>query len=438
MSTVFGKRGSAQGGCPVTGMGRDFDPFATDPYPLLHRAREEEPVFYSPEVGYWVVTRLEDVIEVLRDAETYSARIALEPIAPLCPAAKEVMEEYGVDTSPNPPSLVEMDPPVHRVARQSAKPSFSLERVDKLEPIAAQLVEESIDGIIGRGEADLVREVFWPVPCGVIFEMMGIPASELVNVKENTARVALLGWGMPDEEEQIELARGLGEYWQLADAHVDRLLAGDLGEGNLFNDIIKMARATGMDQLLERGNLCWTFINMLLAGHETTTNASASAFQMLLTHRDQWEALCDDPTLIPNAVEECLRYASSVPNWRRVTTKPTTLGGVDLPEGARLLVGLGSANHDDARFPDGERFDIRRENARQHLAFSWGRHLCLGAPLARMEMRVLLEKLTRRLPHMELVPDQEWSYPRNVSFRGPEHVLVRWNPAENPLEADRS
>lgn len=176
---------------------------------------------------------------------------------------------------------------------------------------------------------------------------------------------------------------------------------------------------------------------MLLAGHETTSNAAAAALQTLLSHRDQWEELCADPSLIPNAVEECLRYETSVPSWRRVTTRPTTLGGVDLPEGARLLVGLGSANHDESRFADGDRFDIHRANARQHLAFSWGRHLCLGAPLARMELRLLLEQLIRRLPHMELVPDQEWSYPRNVSFRGPEHLMVRWDPERNPVEADR-
>ncbi len=114
-----------------------------------------------------------------------------------------------------------------------------------------------------------------------------------------------------------------------------------------------------------------------------------------------------------------------------------TLGGVDIPAGANLLVGLGSANHDDGHFPDGERFDVRRENAKDQIAFSWGRHTCLGARLARMEMRVFLERITKRLPHLELVPGQEFSYSPNTSHRGPEHVLVRWDPARNPVAEDR-
>ncbi|HEY5430722.1 MAG TPA: cytochrome P450 [Solirubrobacteraceae bacterium] len=114
------------------------------------------------------------------------------------------------------------------------------------------------------------------------------------------------------------------------------------------------------------------------------------------------------PGLIPNAVEEMLRYDSSVPTWRRVTTRPVTIGGVDLSEGAKLLIALGSANHDQTQFVDGERFEIRRENAKEHIAFSWERHTCLGARLARMEMHVAPERVTSRLPQMRLVPQQEW------------------------------
>jgi hypothetical protein len=179
-------------------------------------------------------------------------------------------------------------------------------------------------------------------------------------------------------------------------------------------------------------------LNLLFAGHETTTNALAGAMRALLENRDQWELLCNDLSLAANAGEESLRYYSSVPHWRRITTKETILGGVTLPAGATIMMALGSAGRDEAHFPDGDRFDIRRENAKDHLAFGVGRHLCLGAPLARLEMEIVLGELARRLPHMQLVPGQVWEFSPNTSHRGPEHVHVTWDPAQNPLPGDRA
>jgi cytochrome P450 len=254
---------------------------------------------------------------------------------------------------------------------------------------------------------------------------MGVPEYEVEKIKTGTARMATLGWGVPSDEEQVELATQVGEYWRFAQEQVDRIVA-DPGE-NLMGDLVRAWQEPGNEDMFSRDQLCWIFLNTLFAGHETTSNATAAGIRALLTYRDQWEAICEDPSLIPNAVEEILRFDSSVPTWRRVTTKPGTLGGVELPEGAKLLIGLGSANHDSGHFPDGERFDVRRENAKDQISFSWGRHTCLGARLARMEMRVFLEQITKRLPHMELVPEQTFSYSPNTSHRGPERVLVRWD-----------
>ncbi|WP_437934411.1 cytochrome P450 [Sorangium sp. So ce341] len=132
------------------------------------------------------------------------------------------------------------------------------------------------------------------------------------------------------------------------------------------------------------------------------------------------------------------RPRSSVPAWRRRATRPVELGGAQIPEGAKLLVVTGSASHDGAVFSDAERFDIHRKDADRHLAFGHGRHFCLGAPLARMELRVFLEEVTRRLPHLELTPGQDFRYVANTSFRGPEHVWVQLDPAKNPVPGDRS
>jgi cytochrome P450 len=422
--------------CPVTGLGGEFDPFAGDSsawYAFMRRAREEEPVFYSPVLDYWVVTRWDDVMAVLHDSETYSSANTLVAIKPPCPAALQVMGEYGINPGP---SLVDLDPPEHGRQRQVFRKSFTPERVAALEPRSRELIDAAIDAVVRRGEADVVTDLVWDAPAKIAFALMGVPEYEVDKIKTGTARMATMGWGVPNDEEQVELATQIGEYWKFAGEQVDRLIADPPGE-NLMGDLIRAWKEPGNEDMFSRDQLCWIFLNTLFAGHETTTNASAAGIRALLTHRDQWEAICADPSLIPNAVEEILRFDSSVPTWRRVTTRATTLGGTELPEGANLLIGLGSANHDDSHFPDGERFDVRRKNAKDQLAFSWGRHTCLGARLARMEMLVFLEAITRRLPHMELLEDQEWAYSPNTSHRGPEHVLVRWDPARNPVAEDR-
>jgi cytochrome P450 len=353
-------------------------------------------------------------------------------IKPPCPQALQVMGKYGINPGP---SLVDLDPPEHARHRQVFRKSFTPERVAALEPRSVELIDQAIDRVVTRGEADVVTDLVWDAPAKIAFALMGVPEYEVDKIKTGTARLATMGWGVPSDEEQVELATQIGEYWRFAQEQVDRLIA-EPGE-NLMGDLVRAWQEPGNEDMFSRDQLCWIFLNTLFAGHETTTNASAAGIRALLTHRDQWEAICEDPSLIPNAVEEILRFDSSVPTWRRVTTRATTLGGVELPQGAKLLVGLGSANHDDSHFRDGERFDVRRENAKDQLAFSWGRHTCLGARLARMEMRVFLEQITKRLPHMELVPGQTFAYSPNTSHRGPEHVLVRWDPALNPLETDR-
>ena len=153
---------------------------------------------------------------------------------------------------------------------------------------------------------------------------------------------------------------------------------------------------------------------------------SANAIVTLMRHRQAWERLCAEPALIPNAVEELLRFDSSVITWRRKALKAVEVAGVAIPEGAKLLLALCSGNRDAAHFPEPDRLDIDRDNAKTHLSFGFGIHYCLGAPLARLELKVILEELTRRLPSLRLAPDQPWEFPPNTSFRGPARLLVEW------------
>src|SRR4029077_8895770 len=166
---------------------------------------------------------------------------------------------------------------------------------------------------------------------------------------------------------------------------------------------------------------------LLFTGHETTTGLLGNALRRLLTDRHAWEEICGDPSLIPNAIEEVLRFDSSVITWRRKTTEAAEIGGVPVPAEANLLLLLGSANRDPAVFEDPDRFDIHRPNAREHLSFGHGAHFCLGAPLARLEARVVLEELSARLPSLRLVPGQPLRFQPNTTFRGPLSLPVEWD-----------
>jgi cytochrome P450 len=183
------------------------------------------------------------------------------------------------------------------------------------------------------------------------------------------------------------------------------------------------------DNSLSKQEMASLVYGQLTAGHETTTALLSIGLLELLRQHDQWEAVCEDPSLIPGAVEELLRIGSPVFAWKRRTKRPAQVAGVDIPADQNVLLLLGSANHDERQFPDPERLDVRRANARQHVAFGGGVHFCLGAPLARLEARIVLEELTARLPGLRLVEGETVTFGENSTFRGPASLLVEWEPA---------
>jgi cytochrome P450 len=173
----------------------------------------------------------------------------------------------------------------------------------------------------------------------------------------------------------------------------------------------------------EIASVCYS---MLFAGHETTTTLISNALRVLLGHPDQWAQLIADPSRIPAAVDEVLRYSPSIVGWRRRAKKPAQVGGVDIPEGANLLLLMGSANRDESRFEEPESFDISRSNAREHLSFGFGIHYCLGNLLAKLQAKVALEEVVRLAPGLRLVEDVEIAFGHNLSFRAPVSVPVTW------------
>ncbi|MEM8860336.1 MAG: cytochrome P450 [Chloroflexota bacterium] len=412
-------------GCPVTALGEAFnpfeDPYLSDPYAFYAQARRDEPVFFSPEINHYVVSLYEHVREMLTNTEDYSSRMAQSPIKPW---PQEAVDLFAAEGFKLVPTLSNNDPPSHQHVRKFLSDAFTPRRVRWIEPHIRRLVNEAIDKFIHKGKVDIIKELFYETPARVLFTFLGIPEDSIEKVKAWSQGRALLTWGKMSDEEIVGQIPTFIEYLRFCHDLVDRLEQNP-GEDYTSEMLIKLRdeKPVGFDKT----RLIITVFGLLMAGHETTTNQSGNGLRTLLEQRENWEAICADATLIPAASEEIIRYVSSVVSWRRVAKKDITIEGVTIPKDSQILVLLGAANRDERKFENGESFDISRKNARQNLSFGMGNHYCLGAPLARLELIIFLEELTRRIPSMRLVEGQTYTYSKNTSHRGLQSLWVEWD-----------
>lgn len=423
--------------CPVTtevsGRAAAFDPFGDgyqqDPPAYVAWSRESEPVFYSPVLDYWVVTRYDDIKAIFRDNITFSPAVALEKITPTSREAEDVLRSYDYGMAR---TLVNEDEPAHMERRRALMGPFSPEHLAHHEPMVRRLVREHVDRFVDDGRAELVNQMFWEIPLTVALEFLGVPDDDKPTLREYSVAHTVNTWGRPQPEEQVAVAHAVGNFWQYAGEVLDRMRERPDDTGWMQYGIRTQRE---LPEVVTDSYLHSMMMAGIVAAHETTANGIANAVKLLLENREVWDQVCTDPSLIPNAVEECLRHNGSQAAWRRITTRPTEVGGVALPEGARILMVSASGNHDPRRFEDPELVDVRRDDAADHLTFGYGAHQCLGKNLARMEMQIFLEELTGRLPHMRLA-EQDFTYVPNTSFRGPEHLWVEWDPTANPERRD--
>jgi cytochrome P450 len=396
------------------------EPYLADPYPFLAEARAATPVFYSPDLAYWVVTRYHDIRHILQTPQVFSAANTLAPVQPVCPAAGRLLAEGGFRPVP---TLTNSDPPGHTRVRRLTNVAFTPRRVTAMEPFVRELTVRFVEARLSSGRADLVRDLAWDLPALIIFRVLGIPDEDVPRVKAGAESRLLLMWGRPTEDEQIRLVQGMAAFWRYAEALVASRAEHPRDD---CTSALLLARDGDLPALTHQ-EVTQIVYELLFAGHETTTGLMGNALRRLLTERHAWEEICGEPSLIPNAIEEVLRFDSSVIAWRRQTTEAVAIGGVPVPADANLLLLLGSANRDPAVFEDPDRFDIHRSNAKEHLSLGSGVHFCLGAPLVRLEVRVVLEELSARLPSLRLVPGQTLHFQPNTTFRGPLALLVAWD-----------
>jgi cytochrome P450 len=396
-----------------------FRPFdLTDPFPFYRLAREQAPIFYSQELGYWVVTRHEDIKAVFNNWAVFSAENAQTPYRPWSAEVRRILQDGGYVGGSG---LSARTPPTHTRIRQALTSVFGMKRFAKLEPVIRARARQMIAAFAGQGRAEIVRDLAWELPAYTIFKLLGVPDSDVADVKRWAESRALLTWGDLTPEQQLPHAHNLVKYWQYCEAQVARAHR-EPGD-DLPSDLVRVQAETGEISDQEIAGVCWS---LLFAGHETTTTLIGNAVRELLVH-GVWARLVAEPARIPAATEEVLRYAPSIIAWRRKALQDTVVAGQTLPAGAELLLIMGSGNRDESQFTDPERFDIDRANARAHISLGYGIHFCVGAPLARLQLKVVLEELTQTLPGLELVPDQAFGFVPNTSFRAPLALHVRWS-----------
>jgi cytochrome P450 len=382
-----------------------------NPYPMYRMMRENQSVNYMEPFKVWMVLGYDDARTVLSDYKRFSSQYGQ--------AAAQMGASGGQDNMSN--SLLMSDPPRHTQLRSLINRAFTSRQVAAMEPRIEAIASELLDQVEASGQLDLIQDLAYPLPVIVIAEMLGIPAQDRDRFKhwsdEITASAdSLLGdSGVHGQQAQEEMAAYFRDIIaqrraQPQDDLISALLAAELDNEKLSEgDVV---------------SLCWL---LLVAGNETTTNLIGNAVLSLLEHPEEFARLRSNPALLNTAIEETLRYRSPVQFMFRVTKVDAELGGQTIPAGSMVMAGIGSANRDEAKFSDPDRFDIARD-PNPHIAFGHGNHFCLGAPLARVEARVALTAIFDRLGDLRRANDDQLVPPKGFAVHGVKHLPLLFTP----------
>lgn len=365
-----------------------------NPYPWYAEKRESAPVSYNAETGMWSVFDYQDVQRVLSEHATFSSNY--------------------MGGGPLSESLIGMDPPRHRQLRNIVTQAFTPRTVAQLVPRITEIVNDLLDQAIPRGKMDVVDDLAYPLPITVIAELLGVPAEDRdlfrrwSNAIVSTSAVV----GLDPETE-------MGEYFL-------RMIKRRREEPK--DDLISALLAAQIDDehlsITEVLGFCFL---LLVAGNETTTNLIGNALLCLDSYPEARKQLRAEPALAPAVVEEVLRYLSPVQSMFRLTTSETTIGDQVIPAHKMVLAWIGSANRDEQQFPDADTFDIRRTPNR-HIAFGHGIHFCLGAPLARLETKIVLEALLERFSEIQRVQNVPLQRTDSFFLYGLKHIPITFTP----------
>jgi len=411
-----------------SGVAEEFDPLhgeqLENPYPFYARARKEQPVFFSSMLQTWYVTRYADIVAVLNDHVRFASDELFDYPAVMPDNNQSCVQSQRSYATSHSAALVF---PLERISqnwvRRAVKAALAGWQITNLEARVSAIVASLIDGFAIRGHAEFVREFGQPLPTRVIYDVLGVPEGDLERMKSWEADWVAVTAGQLTPDQHDSAVSRLSEcqrYW-LSLIH-DRA---SHPRADLLSCLVEASRKEreGVD-IRQIVNACTI---MSLAGHETTANLLSISLWRLLSMPEQWQLLCQDRTLIPQAVEEILRLETSVPASMRTTTEAVEVGGVHIPPGARVALLFASGNHDESYFHDPAYFDLHRQDPASHIAFGRGLHFCLGAPLARLQARLALEFMIDRLPGLRLSEGQKVAFAATHAHRGLKELHIEWN-----------
>ncbi|OBA64851.1 cytochrome [Mycobacterium sp. 1100029.7] len=366
-----------------------YDPYNielnADPYPMFRRLRDESPLYYNSEHDFYAISRFADVDDALVDFQTFSS------------AKGAILELIKADIEIPSGVLLFEDPPVHDIHRKLLSRMFTPRKINELESKIREFCARSLDPLIGADRFDFVADLGAQMPMRVIGMLLGVPEEfqEAARDRANANLRTEAGKPMDTSAEHMMQGDFFGQFidWRVEHPSDDIMT-------ELLN--VEFTDETGTVRRLRRDELL-TYISVVSgAGNETTTRLIGWTGKVLAEHPEQRRALVADPSLIPAAIEELLRYEPPAPHVARYVTRDVEYYGQTVPEGSVLMMLIGAANRDHRQFPpDGDVFDVRRES-RQHLTFSVGTHYCLGSALARLEGRIALEEILKRFPEWDV------------------------------------
>ena len=365
-----------------------YDPYDVeiwaDPYPTFRRLRDEAPLYCNEAHGFFAVSRYADVEQGLVDRDTYiSGRGA-------------ILELIKADIEFPSGVIIFEDPPVHTAHRGLLSRVFTPRKMNALEPQVRDFCARSLDPLVGTGGFDFVRDLGAEMPMRVIGMLLGIPEADQAAIRDRSDANLRTEPGQPMRfpVDQVLSGEVFADYIDWRADHPSDDLMTELLQAE-FEDETGTRRRLSREEVL-------TYVNVVAgAGNETTTRLIGWTGKVLGDHPDQRRQLVEDRSLIPNAIEEILRFEPPALQVARYVTRDVEHYGQVVPEGSIMLFLMGAANRDERRFPDGDRFDIHRQVG-QHLTFSYGIHYCLGAALARLEGRIALDEILQRFPEWEV------------------------------------
>jgi cytochrome P450 len=390
-----------------------------DPYAYFAHLREADPVHWNERWGGWLILRYDDVVQVFRDHETFSSDRMASLMLELSP---QEQEHFALLIKYFSKWLVFTDPPYHTRVRLLINKAFTPTSVEKLRPRARQIVHELLDQVQRKSHMEFIHDFAFHLPVIVISEYLGVPIEDREQVKEwsdETSRVFFIRANEPDRRERSQ--RGLEQLL----AYFEPLI--EERRHHPREDLISgLVQAEERGDLLSHEELLATCTVLLFAGHETTTNLLANGLLAFMRQRDQWDLLRQHPSLVRSAAEELLRFDGPVKATFRWARKDTELGGKVIRAGDRMLLILAAANRDPARYANPDHLDITR-SPNPHVAFGQGIHVCLGAPMARLEAQEAFLALPQRFPDLRLNIDAaHLEYQPTIVARALKTLPVSW------------